>query len=479
MKNILALFFILCFSISSKATTYFNGGIFANTTWALANSPYILNGSVVIFPGKTLTIEPGVVVKVIPQSSNSGEQVYIECRGNLIAEGSQTNPVSFIPENLPTNESKYVWYGIRIKGSQGGTARFKHIVLNNSVWGISNDIILYDSVKFENSEFNHNNYVFSMAAPLVFNNCEFNDNGVVANLMLQFGSATVTNCDFNRNAACFTTLANGIIANQSNFIDNTNCFLLMSGKFRNCLFKSNETVFQENGNLDIETCDFIQNKYAIKGFAGSTCRYSNFSQNEVAIIAEPGSIIQNNTIFNNGTGIVLGGNAWVPAAGFDEVKDNKICYSTLFNIENQTDINWSLAKNCFCSTDSATIDAGIFDGYDNITRGLVNFMVFDSTCVNSLQMVEKVALNGPTGLKELTSESKFKVFPNPTNGILNIQSDFSNQELFMLYDIHGKLLKSILSNSNLTQIDLSDLNAGIYLIRCSNSMGVTRLQKVQ
>jgi len=477
MKNLFTLFFIICLSVSIKANTYVNGGIFTNTTWTLANSPYILNGSVVIFPGKTLTIEPGVVVKVVAQGTNTGDLLYIESRGTLVAEGTSSNPISFIPETTPTNPSEIVWTGIRIKGSQGGTARFKNIVMNNAYMGISNDIILYDSVRFESCKFNGNNYVFAMSAPLVFTNCEFYDNGVVANLMLQFGSATVNNCEFKRNAACFTTLANGIIANNSNFENNTSCFLLMSGTFRNCLFKQNETVFQENGNLDIETCEFIENKFAIKGFAGSKCRYSNFSQNEVAIIAEPGSIIQNNTILNNGIGIVLGGNTWVPAAGFDEVKDNKICYSTLFNIENKTDINWSLAKNCFCSIDSAVIDAGIFDGYDDITRGLVNFMVFDSLCANALQMVEKVQLSGPTGLQKITSSVNFRVFPNPAAEYINIQSDFSINEQFMLFDMQGKLLKSSLSDAGMTGFDLSDLNAGIYVIRSSNSVGAIKVQK--
>jgi hypothetical protein len=477
MKRILSLVFIVFTVLSTNASTVFSGGIFSNTTWTLANSPYILNGSVVIFPGKTLTIEPGVVVKVASTSTNSGEQIYLECRGNLIAEGTSNNPISFIPETKPSNAFEQVWYGIRIKGTQGGSAKFKNIVLNNSYWGISNDAILYDSVRFESCKFSGNNYVFSMGVPLVLTNCEFVDNGVVATLMLQFGSATVNNCTFKRNAACFSTLYNGIEAYNSTFENNTNCFLLMSGKFRNCTFKQNETVFQENGNLDIETCEFLQNKFAIKGFAGSTCRFSNFSQNEVAIIAEPGSIIQNNTIFNNGVGIVLGGNNWVPAAGFDEVKDNKICYNSLYNIENQTDINWSLAKNCFCSIDSATIDAGIYDGYDNITRGLVNFMVFDSSCVIGLQMVEKVALSGPTGLSKFNSSINFKVYPNPANEYINIQSDVIGNEQFQLYNLQGQLIKSVSSESGMASFDLTDLIAGIYLIRSSNSVGVIKIQK--
>ena len=68
MKNatkflLLAVILIAAFSFSSQAQTPVSGGIYANTTWTLANSPYIVTGNVVVFPGVTLTIEPGVVVK--------------------------------------------------------------------------------------------------------------------------------------------------------------------------------------------------------------------------------------------------------------------------------------------------------------------------------------------------------------------------------------------------------------------------------
>ena len=36
-----------------------------NTTWTVANSPYVLDGNVTVAAGVTLTIDPGVIVKFV------------------------------------------------------------------------------------------------------------------------------------------------------------------------------------------------------------------------------------------------------------------------------------------------------------------------------------------------------------------------------------------------------------------------------
>lgn len=54
------LAFVLAFNL--QAQTVVSGGIYQNTTWTLANSPYQVNGSIVVFPGNTLTVEPGVTI---------------------------------------------------------------------------------------------------------------------------------------------------------------------------------------------------------------------------------------------------------------------------------------------------------------------------------------------------------------------------------------------------------------------------------
>src|ERR1035437_7539801 len=83
--------------------TNFQGGIYSNTTWAKDKSPYIITGNVVLFPSKTLTIEPGVEVRF-------NGNYYFEVRGKLITAGTQDRPVIFT-SNM-SNPKINDWSGI-------------------------------------------------------------------------------------------------------------------------------------------------------------------------------------------------------------------------------------------------------------------------------------------------------------------------------------------------------------------------------
>ena len=75
-----------------------------------------MTGSIVVFPGRTLTIEPGVVVKV--QNPGLGNQYYLEVRGALVALGTKSQPIVF-ESAVPNDTNKYAWAGILVKGTQG------------------------------------------------------------------------------------------------------------------------------------------------------------------------------------------------------------------------------------------------------------------------------------------------------------------------------------------------------------------------
>ncbi|MDR2083892.1 MAG: M28 family peptidase [Bacteroidales bacterium] len=71
----------------------------------------------------------------------------------------------------------------------------------------------------------------------------------------------------------------------------------------------------------------------------------------------------------------------------------------------------------------------------------------------------------PTGIDDMNV--KPVIYPNPANDKIYINGDYLNQQVD-IYDINGKLMNSIRINSNITEINISDLPKGLYLINISN-----------
>ncbi len=75
-----------------------------------------------------------------------------------------------------------------------------------------------------------------------------------------------------------------------------------------------------------------------------------------------------------------------------------------------------------------------------------------------------------TGISQIAKEmNKFDIYPNPTNGIVNIKSNASNQIAYSVYNTLGMLVKSGLTNGN---INLSGLSKGFYVLSLENGYSV-------
>ncbi|MFA5575135.1 MAG: T9SS type A sorting domain-containing protein, partial [Brumimicrobium sp.] len=61
----------------------------------------------------------------------------------------------------------------------------------------------------------------------------------------------------------------------------------------------------------------------------------------------------------------------------------------------------------------------------------------------------------------------FKVYPNPTTGVLTIDTDIKGQ--FSIFDVTGKEVKSFEINNTQNKVHLSELNSGIYFIKESST----------
>lgn len=70
------------------------------------------------------------------------------------------------------------------------------------------------------------------------------------------------------------------------------------------------------------------------------------------------------------------------------------------------------------------------------------------------------------GINETALNISLSIFPNPTTEYLTLQvKNYNNEKLsYQLFDIQGKLLGSKVITTSKTQINLSDLSTGTYLI---------------
>lgn len=76
------------------------------------------------------------------------------------------------------------------------------------------------------------------------------------------------------------------------------------------------------------------------------------------------------------------------------------------------------------------------------------------------------ALNNP----DFELDNSVKVYPNPTNSIINITSDFTIESI-ELYDIQGRILSTSIENRNQTALDISSKSKGIYFLKIKTDNG--------
>ena len=149
-----------------------------------------------------------------------------------------------------------------------------------------------------------------------------------------------------------------------------------------------------------------------------------------------------------------------------EIYNNEICSNINFAVNNNTNMNYSLLSNCFCDLDSTGIEAMIIDGYDDITKGLINYQIYDSSCTNLLGTVIKYGAGA--GINENVLELKYE---NPVaNGFL-VFTDKSIDAI-EIKDLSGKAYH--FSSVGSGKFDIAILPAGFYILSSANSISIKK-----
>ena len=414
-KNCAILILFLSYS-SIRAQTYVSGGIFANTTWSLSNSPYIVTNTLTLFPTDTLTIEPGVVVLF-------DSSVIFEVRGTLLSLGTLHDSILF--SSSSPNPHQGIWRGISIRDDLGGSGIFNYSILKFGFytlalnWGSSGVSLNVNNSKFEN------NYIASNAGAtldVIIDSCYFTNNYIA----ITGGNKIVTNSIFVNNYY-------GLL-----IAENVDVY--------NCTFCGN-TIALDGGRGNLQNCVIMNNGIGVRS------HWEGFTNVSGNIIAE------------NDTGIMLTSSGSI-SNGLGS--NNNICNNYYYDLINWSYANIAIPNNCWCDTDSLTIANKIYDGYDNVTYGLIDFtpvLICDTSVLPDSTPCDGLF----TGITPVEIEDDFFVlYPNPNQGSFTLKISRANdsEKSITVFDMVGNnIFQSQKNFIAETTIDISQHPRGIYFVK--------------
>lgn len=111
-----------------KASTWVEGHITEDTTWTLADSPYLVIGDVFVDEGATLTVEPGVTVKF-------GGYMSIFVNGSLYAVGTDADKITFTSNKVSPEIGD--WNTIKFQGDEDETFVMKYNTVEYGTHGVT------------------------------------------------------------------------------------------------------------------------------------------------------------------------------------------------------------------------------------------------------------------------------------------------------------------------------------------------------
>lgn len=373
-----------------------------------ANSPYVFNNDLVVRSSETLVIEPGVELQFAAQTR-------LEVRGVLKALGQQGDSVIFTnqPGAILFNNQ---WQGIVVRNDQGAKASFSYARLSHAYSAIQESCCYSGQVAVDHSRFNDNTTAMGGYAGYksTVDYCVFEDN-----------TYTITAADKAIDHSLFTGNQYGLYQTERVNVSNST-------------FEGHTEIALFGGRGTISNCVITGNAVGTQAF------FEGFT-------------IKNSNISDNGVGVVTSAydGYMQPMTG------NKICNNTSYNIVHQPTTDFSVAGNCFCTSDSTAIENKIFDGYDNAQRGLVNYSIYTADCASVLRQVDKtqprtihlVKANSPyTFTSDLIIRANETLIVDP-----GVEVRFAPQRLL---EVRGKMTALGSAADSITFIALSGTSPG-------------------
>jgi hypothetical protein len=413
MKTILYNFVaVLLFVSAGQSQTVITSSIFSNTIWTKTGSPYLIKNDIVVFEDVMLTIEPGVEVLVDPN-------IQIELRNGFIsARGTQKDSIKFKAPN--NSDSKNYWKGFLVKGLVNLNTK---IQLDFSYCQLSNADLLFNlSSAHQKNFFDH----------------------------VLFTKNTFVNDDFSRIAE--TRIANSV------FVNNDRAFRAWGedklGYADKCIFKDNKVG--SFGGLITNSKYTGHTDYAVYMYKSLiNCEIAN---NNIGVISDNHAYteVSSNYIHDNVVGVQID-RFWNEASVIFE--KNKICNNSTWNVNYMYSNAANLTKNCWCLNTNTSIKSKIRDAYMDISLGIISVSETYTGCDFNQNPLLTIS-------KNLIPDIAFEIYPNPSNGLVTITSSM-NIASVQIFDFTGKQVLSDLIGAGKNNLDVSNLNSGVYFVKIS------------
>jgi hypothetical protein len=159
---------------------------------------------------------------------------------------------------------------------------------------------------------------------------------------------------------------------------------------------------------------------------------------------------------------------WSPAAGVTWIKNESYVITWSDNIPENVKIEL-LGDGGPYLIDASTSSDGTYPWVALLPadKASLNYKLKITSVVNPLVTVEgdfTVILDGKKSLNSNENKFAINIYPNPVTEKLNIVSNQNMKYIWIINNL-GRIVFESQLNSNLTQIDISQLNTGIYLIK--------------
>ncbi len=120
--------------------------------------------------------------------------------------------------------------------------------------------------------------------------------------------------------------------------------------------------------------------------------------------------------------------------------------------------------------------------YEYAGWGVFAFDTANVYLVGQSQTIIKTSVDGVVTANHntaLNNDQSYKIYPNPSEGIFQIESAKNTTTNIDVYDIAGGLVYHNSFNTQLAALDLSELNAGLYIVklRSENSISTYKISK--